>query len=348
MNVLRNLSVHLAALGVAAAVASYFYTREKSPLAEVQKDKKVEVWGGTIEQLEAISYEGDKRKVRLEARKDEAGSYFVGSVEREITVGPPPRRPPEMSNPDAGPPKMETKQETLRFVGVKEANTLAAQLAPLFAVRKVGKIGKDREEEFGLHEPQGTIAVRIGGKEHKLVLGGTAPGGSDRYARESGTGQLFAINGEIANRVMYAESRLLERELHAFPSADVTRARIEKDGRTRELVPVKGKADGWASPATPEKLDETAGNWMSKLNRLRVTDYVEKPEPAPGPDAKVVRVQYFAKTSPVGFMEVYRLPPAGEGQEPEYVAKTENSRWYFKVLRTTAQEVEQDLPSVLK
>ena len=46
-------------------------------------------------------------------------------------------------------------------------------------------------------------------------------------------------------------------------------AKIDRGGKTRELVRVEEKKDGWADSATPKVLDETAGNWMSKVDRLR-------------------------------------------------------------------------------
>ncbi|HEX2672470.1 MAG TPA: hypothetical protein VHM25_16425, partial [Polyangiaceae bacterium] len=97
--------------------------------------------------------------------------------------------------------------------------------------------------------------------------------------------------------------------------------------------------------ATPTKLDETAGNWMAKLGRLHVQDWVEKPSATPGPESLVVRVDYFAGSKPLGSLELYKLP-ADKGNE--YLAKTEYGRWFARVITSAAEQVDQDSTSLVK
>jgi hypothetical protein len=74
-----------------------------------------------------------------------------------------------------------------------------------------------------------------------------------------------------------------------------------------------------------------------------------------------VRVEYFEKRKPIGYLEIYRTkskkPMPVQSSDPsaqaekdgvEYVAKTEHTRWYFTTLKSSAEQVEQDLNSVLK
>ncbi len=245
-------------------------------------------------------------------------------------------------------------RETSTFVSVEQAHKLAESLAPLYAFRSVGKIEDSRAEEFGLHKPEGTLRVKLDGKERSLVIGGTTPGGADRYAKLD-NGEVYAIPGSIAQNVMFAESRLVERELHGFEPEEATRARIVKGEQSRELVRIEDKKDGWATASSPGVLDETAGNWMTKLGRLRVMSYVENPRKPVAPEDLVVRVEYFDKGSEIGFLELVKLPPKmpaapSEAGKPkaEYLVRTENTRWYAEVLASTAEQVEQDLASVLK
>ena len=37
-----------------------------------------------------------------------------------------------------------------------------------------------------------------------------------------------------------------------------------------------------------------------------------------------------------------------EGDKPEFVVRTEHTRWYGKVFRSSAEQLAQDLPSVLR
>lgn len=340
---MKPLVLHGALLVVTAGLAYSVWNKDE-PLPEKQQ-AMVDVWGGSQASFTKLSFEGKTRKVRLEGQKDALGYYYVASVDKEDA---PPTDPhagvpgAPLKAPDA--PK-EMKKETSRFISVKAADTLVKSLAPLQAVRAVGKVEAGRNEEFGLDKPEGTLKVTIDGKEHVLVIGGTTPGGSERYAKYQSSGEVFAISGDIAQSLMFGDSRLPERELHGFKNDEITKVRLQKGGKSRELVRVKDKNDGWGDVATPTKQDETAGNWMSKLGRLRGSDFIEKPAKALRPEEAVVRVEYFDGSKSVGFVELYKVP--GE-KGNDYLARTEWGRWYVKVPTSSAEQVEQDLASVLK
>jgi len=339
---MKPLVLHGGLLVVAAGLA-YSVWNKDAPAPEKQQ-AMVDVWAGSQASFTKLSFEGKTRKVRLEGQKDALGYYYVTTVDKE--EAPPP-------DPHAGVPNAplkptdgkEVKKETTRFVSVKAGETLVKALAPLQAVRAVGKVEANRNEEFGLDKPEGTLKVTIDGKEHVLIIGGTTPGGSERYARYQNSGEVFAISGDIAQSLMFGDSRLPERELHGFKNDEVSKVRLQKAGKTRELVRVKDKNEGWGDPSAPTKQDETAGNWMSKLGRLRGSDFVEKPSKPLRPEDAIVRVEYFDGGKSIGFVELYKLP--GE-KGNDYLARTEWDRWYVKVPATTAEQIEQDLGSVLK
>src|SRR6185369_6017355 len=145
----------------------------------------------------------------------------------------------------------------------------------------------------------------------------------------------------------FADSRLPERDLQAFKPEEATRVKVSKAGKSRDLSRVPDKNEGWADGATPTKLDETAGNWMTKLGRLHVQDWVEKPSAPPGPESLIVRVDYFAGSKALGSLELYRLGAAGD-KSSEYLAKTEYGRWFAKVITSAAEQVDQDSASLVK
>jgi hypothetical protein len=335
---LKGQVVHLALLGVAAVLALGVWTRDdQAQLAAKPSD--VEVWGGSPDSVTALSFESATRKVRLEPKKDALGRWYVGRVDKDETsfVHAPPAA-------DAGAPPSQSKHETVQFVGVKAADEFMKTLAPLRALRAVGKIEGTRAEEFGLDKPEGTMKLTIGGKEQSLVIGSATPGGTERYAK-SPTGDVYAISGDVVQNLLFAESRLAERDLQDFKPDAVTNVKILKGGKSRDLSRVPDKVEGWADSATPTKLDETAGNWMSKLARLHVQDWVEKPSAPVGPDNAVVSVAYFAGKKPLGSLDLYKLP-AEKGSE--YLAKTAYGRWYAKVVTSSAEQVDQDSASVVK
>ncbi len=339
---MKPLVLHGALLVVSAGLAYSVWNKDE-PAPEKQQ-AMLDVWSGSQASFSKLSFESKTRKVRLEGQKDAVGYYYIASVDKEDAPAADPHAG-VAGAPLKAPDGKEPKKESSRFVSVKAADTLVKSLAPLKAVRAVGKVESARNEEFGLDKPEGTLKVTIDGKEHVLIIGGTTPGGSERYARYQNSGEVFAISGDIAQSLMFGDSRLPERELHGFKSEDIARVRVQKGGKTRELVPVKGKNEGWGDLASPTKQDETAGNWMSKLGRLRGSEFIEKPAKPLRPEDALVRVEYFDGGKSVGFIELYKLPTE---KGNDYLARTEWDRWYVKVPATTAEQIEQDLGSVLK
>ena len=341
MTLLKGQLLHLGLLGVAGVLAVSVWTRDET--AQVTgKPTDVEVWPGSPDSVTALSFESPTRKVRLEPKKDALGRWYVGNVEKDEPsfVTPPPGAGGAGSAPAANPPK----HSSVQFVGVKAADELIKSLAPLHALRAVGKVEGTRAEEFGLDKPEGTLKLTVGGKPQTLLIGGTTPGGSERYAR-LGSGEVYAISGDIVQNLQFAEARLAERDLQPFKPEEATRVKVSRGGKSRELVRVPEKNEGWADGSTPAKLDETAGNWMTKLGRLHVQDWAEKPSAPVGPDNLVVRVEYFAGSKPLGSLELYRVP--GE-KGNEYLARSEYGRWLARVVTSAAEQVDQDSASLVK
>ena len=342
MSILKGQVVHLGLLGVSAVLAFGVWTRDEDAQLS-SKPTQVEVWGGEPDAVTSLSFESNTRKLRIEPKKDALGRWYVGTVDKDepASVAPSPH------GADGGAPATAVtapKHTTTRFVGVKAADDLLKSLAPLRALRSVGKIEGTRAEEFGLDKPEGTLKLTLAGKPQSLVIGGATPGGSERYAR-SINGDVFAISGDIVQNLLYADSRLPERDLQPFKPEEATRVKVSKAGKSRDLSRVPGKNEGWADSSTPSKLDETAGNWMAKLGRLHVQDWVEKPSAAPGPDNLVVRVDYLAGSKALGSLELYKLP-AEKGNE--YLAKTEYGRWFARVVTSSAEQIDQDSASLVK
>jgi hypothetical protein len=338
----KSLGVHALVLALASGLAlSVWLKDEKAEAPGSEKGDRVTVWPGSVESVERVRFEGPNRKVVLDAKKDATGRYYEASVEKEEAL----RNPHGPADAGAPEPEPSTKKTSLRFIGVKAAAETVEKVAPLLAVRALGKYDPKQAEEFGLDKPEGTLSVKLSGGEQSLVVGGATPGGQERYAKHSASGQLYAVSSDLVQSMLGAETRLIERDLHAFPDTDVTRLRVAKAGKSRELVAVAEKKGAFADPATPTKSDETAGNWLTKVGRLRVTEYVEKPAAPLSPESAIVRIEYFGGKKALGFLELYKVP--GE-KGSDYLIRSEQTRWYVKVLSSVGEQVEQDLASVLK
>lgn len=337
---MKGLVIHAGVLAVAAVSAFSVWSRDE-PAQNAKEEQSFEVWAGSADSLTRLSFEAKNRKVNLERKEDALGAYYVGLVEKEDAPRPDPHSP---EKEPAASSKAPGKKTTVRFVSVKAGQELAEKVAPLKAVRKIGKIEANRAGEFGFDEPQGTLKLKVGGKDHTLLIGGSTPGSREHYAKEQETGLVYAIPSEITQMMLAAESRLVERELHGFADEEVARVKITRGGKSRDIVAMADKKDAWADASTPDKLDETARNWMTKVGRLRVMDYVEKPETAPKPEDLVVRLDYFDKKKSLGFLELYRVP----GEKKNYLARSEYGRWYVTILASAGEQVDQDVGSLLK
>jgi hypothetical protein len=219
----KPLVVHTVLLVMSSGLA-YAVWNKAEPAPEKQQ-ATLDVWSGSQASFTKLSFESKTRKVRLEGQKDALGYYYVASVDKEDAPAADPHA--GLSAHDGAPLKApdakEPKKETSRFVSVKAADTLVKSLAPLKAVRAVGKVEPARNEEFGLDKPEGTLKVTLDGKEHVLVIGGTTPGGSERYARYQNSGEVFAISGDIAQSLMSAT--------RVCPSASCTASRTKTSPR---------------------------------------------------------------------------------------------------------------------
>src|SRR6185369_2671831 len=132
-------------------------------------------------------------------------------------------------------------------------------------------------------------------------LGGPTPGGGDRYVKDAASGEAYVLKGEAIRNLEGADSMMVEREVHEWKDADVTVAKVIAGGKSRELV--RGGTEAkrfWADAASRDTNDETLGNWMNKLERLRPSEYL--PTPPEGRET-VVRIEYTGN-KPLGWIEI--------------------------------------------
>jgi hypothetical protein len=345
----RGIYVHLGLLLAAALAAVLVWTRDKQPKA-LSPDSVV-IWSGRAADVSRISFEAKGKKVSLEAKKDEIGAYYVGSMEKESSPPAPPAHDAGADSGASAEPAAAPTRTTIEFVSVGAATKLAESFAPLRAIRALGKIEGDRVAEFGLTEPDGTVTIRVKDAERKLQLGGPTQGGGDRYVRDPATGEVYVVEGDILRDLETADTKLVERDLHEWKEADVTSAEVSAGERKRAMV--RAGAEGkqfWADPGSPDTKDETLGNWVSKLDRLRPTQFVLSP---PEPKEPVLRVEYTGRSGKLGFLELVKVvaapaKPDDPPGKPDYLIRTERTRHFAKVIVTTAEQVEQDLSSIVK
>ncbi len=323
----RGMSLHVGLLVVASASAIYVWTRD--PAAKAAPSGETTLWTGRAEDVQRLGFDSATKKISLEPRHDAHGRWFYGTSET-----------PAGAPTDAGPAPAAKRSI---FVSVTEARKTAEAVVPFKVSRDIGRVEGARSAEFGFKEPMSTFTVGVAGQEHRLEMGGPAPGGY-RYVRDEATGNVYATHGTFIWDLESGETALAERELHDFLDGDLMSIRIAGEGKSREVL--RGGPSNkrvWADPSTPEKGDETVTNWLNKVERLRPTEYVED---VPSGHDLVVRIEYRVKGAegPV-FLELAKTP--GPTGKPEYFVRTEHTRLWAKVFASAGDQVDQDLPSVL-
>ncbi|HTV19678.1 MAG TPA: DUF4340 domain-containing protein [Polyangiaceae bacterium] len=342
----RGLGLHVGLFVVASLLGLRAWTAEDEPN---KKPVAAELWSGRVSDVSRIEFHTEKKTVSLEPKEDEAGRYFIGSVETVAEKPKPAHAAADAGAPAATPPPTPESSEPKRFISLSKGAELAESLATLKASRVLGKIDPERLPDFGFDKTdQGELKVVVAGKEHSLQLGEKTPGGSDRYVRDTATSEAYVISGTIANDLTSADNRLIERDFHDFGDDKVAKVVIKSATGSREVVRHAVEKDFWAHPESPDTKDETVSNWMTKVDRLRVTTYVESLDPAPKPEDQVVTLEYYNDHGrKLGFLDLVRRPAKDAKEKPDYVARSERTRWNATVLKSTAEQIDQDLGSVL-
>ena len=334
MNPLRSTALHASLLVLGAVAAAFAFTKE--PVPQAAQEINVTVWPGRPSDVQRIVYEAKDKRIDLEARDDKKGPrWFLGKGDYTIT-------PP--ANPDGG--ATPTIKKVSAFSSTTVANKIAEALVPFKAVRALGKIPDSRLAEFGLEKRETSLTVTTAGKERKLLIGAMAPGGTDYYVLDPTNNEAYVTKADPFRDLEGGDSRLLERDQHAFKDFDIRSAKVIANGKTRELV--RGGPDGkriWADPADKDKADETAGNWLAKIDRLKVSEYAAQ---APEGHTVVVRIEYLGGPGTLGFFELAKGAPVASGQKSEYWILTEHAHLWGKVYQVSAEQIEQDVGSVVK
>ncbi|MBL8633460.1 MAG: DUF4340 domain-containing protein [Myxococcales bacterium] len=262
------------------------------------------------------------------------------------------------ADPHAAPamtqPPVEMKEVTTikEFRGNDAATELLGLFGPLKALRALGAVDDAKAKELGLTDSKKTLTVNAKGLSYKFVVGGTSYGSGDYYIRDA-QGQVFLLSQRIIADFEFSDSRLMERRLHRFERADFDRIEVKVGDKTRTIVQAsRQNPQGFffAEAATPDKRDDSLKNWVEKLLRLSITDFLAQgEEPATSAAAmsgaaktgELVSVRFFDGRKELGNMVLSRHPNPKTNQ-PEYYARTETSVTLVRLLAATAESVITD------
>lgn len=268
------------------------------------------------------------------------------------SVAPAPAAPP--------PPPIHEVKETITvksFRGSDAAMDLFGAFGPLRAVRSLGQVDEKKAKELGFPDSKKRLVVVAKGQTTEFTLGSTSYGGGDSYARDA-QGRAYLLSQRTVADFEFAESRLMERRLHRFERGDFDRVEISVGAKKKMLLQQKRQDPSgyyFVEAATPDKRDDTMKNWMDKVLRIAISDYVaqgEEPQPgakaqpapgqpAAGPIGDIMTMRFYDGRKEIGLATFSRQVNPKTNQ-PEFYARTETTIGLVRLLGVTAESAIQD------
>ena len=174
-----------------------------------------------------------------------------------------------------------------------------------------------------------------------MDIGGETYGSKDRYVRYDG--RIYLVDDGDLRPLQFATTRLVERGLYPYGTADIEGITVAFDGRQDRFVQQnrddKAKAF-WARDANPEDPDDTVETWVGKLTKMRLRAYVDEAEVGPVESQFSFQVQGAEGAWSV---EVLRAP----GDTGTYYARTGFNRSLVELNGSVVKNIIDDLPEVL-
>ena len=254
----------------------------------------------------------------------------------------------EAPNPQANP-----EQQDQTFSASQDIGEYLEKFTPLRALRSLGSLDEGTLEEIGLSEPSDSLVVTCNGRDTTLMLGGSAYGSGDRYARTEG-GPVHLIAATTMRDLASAEFELMQRDLTAFDMHDADILVVSGAGRTRHLKQrdrQNSHTAQWVDANEPDRRNELYGNWHRAFQGTRVSRYLDEGQ-EPGAELEqsearhgVLQLTYQDEAGET--LDVVSIVRLGEGESAQYYARSGATHTWVKLPHTAAARVEQDGRSVL-
>lgn len=355
---MKTSTIVYAALFCAAMIASYL-TWTKAP-ETVDDDGGIVLINAKPAEIAKIEYTSKDVDATFEQKTDELGKYLWVTTTRRVTK----KKADTPSDPHAGmhdhgdddghdhpePAPAndqvdgEKQVDNLVFKAGKAGEQLLEELAPFRVSRKLD-LDKGDFADFGLDDPQGTLAVStVSGTSRKFEVGATAYGHKHVYLRDTDSGEVFVIKRSIVSPLDRADTRLPEKELFEGPASDITTASISTPTGSLQLVQRNrddASKSSWTAPDS-DTANPSADSWLDKVFRLRSNGYIPASEQ---PEAELVFAVKldFEDRKPVR-LEVLR--GADDNGEEMWVARSEFTRGMVKLNPSIAADAAADIATL--
>lgn len=216
----------------------------------------------------------------------------------------------------SGHPVVQTAVPERQLRGNESALKMWEGFTPWKATRALGVLEGDKLKDLGLLEPKRRIKVTFKGVTRSYSLVPAPPGGTDPYVRDEEDGRVYIVARQLLTDFQAAKSNLVEKRLHGFAVQDIDRLVITAGDKKKEFQfrRFEGRPGGELLPTGSDKADQTAGNWHDRVFALFPAEVFGKDEkPAGGAPKTSVRIDYFYRGKPLGWVELARPEDAAAG-----------------------------------
>jgi hypothetical protein len=273
------------------------------------------------------------------AKPEAKGKDAAAEKKPEPPAKPEPPKQPRAYDPDA----------PVNFLASPKFLERLQTLAPLRAMRAVGKVSDKQLADFGLDKVGTYLRISCGGRKLALDVGGRTYGLSDQYVRDPKTKQVYLLNGQMVMDLESAQFKFMQTDLHNFPLAEVDSVVIKSGGKERKLLHrnrLNPEDARWVDAAAPDKRNELFGNWFQRLEHLRAKSFLDAGK-EPGSDLQieatgttpVLNIEYELEGKKQGNLELVRVDTAQGGL---YYARTEATHRWVTMYDSQAKQLEDD------
>lgn len=244
--------------------------------------------------------------------------------------------------------EIESKNKKRGFVASDKFDDHLKKMAPFKAERSLGRLSGEELKQTELEEAKKKLEIAYAGKKKAFQVGGRTSGSRDHYVRAEGGDEVFLVGSKTLSDLEFPEGRFMQRKLRTENIDEVEKVVISSSLGTKTALHKNrlSKKDAfWADESAPDTQSETIGNYVDKLDKLVITEYLA--DEAEMKDAEpVMEVTWFGEgDKPLGTTKILKK---GEEKKAVFFATSPATRRPVKVSRFTADQLERDLKTLLE
>ena len=241
------------------------------------------------------------------------------------------------------PPVEEYVTQKSSYRASKEFESSLDRLVPLVAERELGTPSKDKMVQFGLDKSDRLLTIESKGQKISFVIGNETFGGATSYVMDQQKKTVYLVSSGTLRSIDFRSPRYMERRPIGLEKKDVKKVVVANPSVNRELLFQGPEQKGqWVAADKPAATNELFGNWIEKLFRLGIEEYLESTPPPTMKHMATFELKNEDRVLDTLRIEVVEV----EGKKDFYSHSSFTGGW-VKLRRSETEAVVSDLTAVL-